>query len=276
MLFPVKPYIGIFSGKSPLHLVHKEYVYELYFKAILGYASDLPLVKDDLRNATEKAKKFFDNVDDCVYGGRFEYYRKDGSYNDAPYFLIRVGDNVGVVDENLKILIDVDFKEVIPPIRTSVPLFVVKDKENQWQVLEAKTQRIIVPAGKFIKIWGYDQNHALVSTAYEHELSTGTKRAIIDRYGKIVYRSDKYSNIFPFYGTCVDYIIVREKEEEYVKGTLINKHLSFRRKDFPQNVISPDNEVIEAPRKSFYTGSVGHYDKMDAYEGDYDALWNTD
>lgn len=276
MLFPVKPYIGIFSSQSPLQLPRKEYIYEMYFEAILGYASDMPFVEDDMKNAKDKARKFFENVDDCAFGGRFEYFRKDGSYNDAPYFLVRVADKVGVVDENLNVLIDIDFKEVIPPIRTSKPLFVVKDKNNQWAVLEAKTQRIIVPAGLFCKIWGYDQNHALVSTAYEHELSTGTKRAIIDRYGKIVYGTDKHSNIFPFYGTCVDYIIVREREEEFVKGRLVNKHLSFRKKDFPQNVISPDNEVIETLKKPLYTGGVIHYDKMDAYEGDYDALWNTD
>ena len=39
---------------------------------------------------------------------------------------------------------------------------------------------------------------------------------------------------------------------------------------------SPSIESVEAPRS--YEDSNYHpvYDKMDAYEGDYDALWNTD
>ena len=38
----------------------------------------------------------------------------------------------------------------------------------------------------------------------------------------------------------------------------------------------PDNQIIEAPRNLSYSGGIVNYDKMDAYEGDYDALWNTD
>lgn len=117
----------------------------------------------------------------------------------------------------------------------------------------------------------------MVSREYEKVLSTGTQRAIIDMHGKIVYGSDKYANIFPFYGTGVDYIVVREKPQEYVKGRLINNNLTFRMKSMPTNVISPNNEVIEAPMKYRpSTGGIVSYDKMDAYEGDYDALWNTD
>ena len=276
MLFPIKPHLGNFSSKSPLQLAHKEYIYELFFQAVLGYVSELPLVEDDIKSAKVKAQKFFNNVDDCVYGGRFEYFRKDGSYNNAPYFLVRVEDKVGVVDENLDILLDIEFKEVIPPIRTSKPLFVVKDNNNQWQVLEAKSQHSIVPAGLYCKIWGYDQNHALVSREYEQELSSGTKRAIIDIYGKIVYGSDHYANIFPFYGTGVDYIVVQEKPEDVINCRISNRHLSFRRKSVPQNVMIPDNQIIEAPRNLSYSGGIVNYDKMDAYEGDYDALWNTD
>lgn len=276
MLFPIKPYIGNYSSNSPLHILHKEYIYEIFFEAILGTASDQPFVKDNMRNAKEKANKFFNNVDDCVFGGRFQYFRKDGSYNNDPYFLVRVGDKVGVVDENLNVLIDIEYDEIIPPIR-SKPLFVVKNDRNQWQVIEAKTQRILVEFGIYKKIWGYDENHALVSREYEKELSSSTQRAIIDMHGKMVYGSDKYANIFPFYGTGVDYIVVREKPEEYIKGRLINNNLTFRMKSMPTNVISPNNEVIETPIK--YRPSMGgivSYDKMDAYEGDYDALWNTD
>lgn len=276
MLFKIKQYIGPFSAKSPLHMLHKEYIYEILFEAILGVASDLPLVKDDMKNAKEKAHKFFNNVDDCAYGGSFQYFRKDGSYNNAPYFLVRVGDKVGVVDENLNILIDINYDEIIPPIRTSKPLFVVKNENNQWRVLEAKTQRVLVEFGTYKKIWGYDENHALVSRSCEHELSTGTQRAIIDTYGKIIYGSDKYANIYPFYGTGVDYIVIREKPTEYIKGRKVNDNLIFRSKSMPQNAISPNNEVIEAPQKSHYAGGIVKYDIMDAYEGDYDALWNTD
>lgn len=151
MLFPIKPYIGNFSANSPLHIRHKDYVYEIFFEAILGIASDLSFVKDEMKNAKEKAQKFFNNVDDCVFGGRFQYYRKNGSLNNDPYFLVRVGDKVGVVDEDLNILIDIEYDEIIPPIRTNKPLFVVKNDKNQWQVMEAKTQRILVEFGIYKK-----------------------------------------------------------------------------------------------------------------------------
>lgn len=153
--------------------------------------------------------------------------------------------------------------------------FVVKNTENKWGVINIITNETIVPFGKYLKIWGYDTHHALVCTKYENSWSK-TYRAIIDVKGNIVRGTESYYKIFPFYGTKSDCILVEtQKEGKDERGYRQIHYLSLS-KEIPSRWQSPSIESVVAPRS--YEDSNYHpvYDKMDAYEGDYDALWNTD
>lgn len=82
--------------------------------------------------------------------------------------------------------------------------------------------------------------------------------------------------ISPFYGTKSDCILVEtQKEGKDDRGYRKIHYLSLS-KEYPSRKQSPSTESVEVPRS--YEDSNYHpvYDKMDAYEGDYDVLWNTD
>lgn len=66
-----------------------------------------------------------------------------------------------------------------------------------------------------------------------------------------------------------------QKEGKDERGYRQIYYLSLS-KEYPSRWQSPSIESVEASRS--YEDSNYHpvYDKMDAYEGDYDALWNTD
>lgn len=189
--------------------------------------------------------------------------------------MVRVNNLVGVVDEDCKVLLPIDYKEIIPPTNANDAVFVVKNTENKWGVINIITNETIVPFGKYLKIWGYDTHHALVCTKYENSWSK-TYRAIIDVKGNIVRGTESYYKIYPFYGTKSDCILVEtQKEGKDERGYRQIHYLSLS-KEIPSRWQSPSIESVEAPRS--YEDSNYHpvYDKMDAYEGDYDALWNTD
>lgn len=86
---------------------------------------------------------------------------------------------------------------IIPPTNANDAVFVVKNTENKWGVINIITNETIVPFGKYLKIWGYDTHHALVCTKYENSWSK-TYRAIIDVKGNIVRGTESYYKIYPF------------------------------------------------------------------------------
>ncbi len=92
----------------------------------------------------------------------------------------------------------------------------------------------------------------------------------------LVRGTENYYKIYPFYGTKSDCILVEpQKEGKDDRGYRKIHYLSLS-KEYPSRWQSPSIELVEASRS--YEDSNYHpvYDKMDAYEGDYDALWNTD
>lgn len=128
------------------------------------------------------------------------------------FFLVRVDNLVGVVDEDCKVLIDIVYIEIIPHINADDAVFVVKNTENQWGVINAISNEIIVTFGKYLKIWGYGTHHALVCAKYENSWSK-TYRAIIDVKGNLVKGTENNYIISPFYGTKSDCILVETQKE---------------------------------------------------------------
>ena len=263
-MIEVKKYIGSFTGCVYSNYTHSSLsAYKLIFDCIF------------YPNETEKASIFFEKVDDFAYAPAYAKFNKSGAQVTTHFFLVRVNNLVGVVDEDCKVLIDIDYKEIIPPINADDAVFVVKNTENQWGVINAISNEIIVPFGKYLKIWGYDTHHALVCTKYENSWSQ-THRAIIDVKGNLVKGTESYYKIYPFYGTKSDCVLVEtQKEGKDERGYRQIYYLSLS-KEYPSRWQSPSIESVEASRS--YEDSNYHpvYDKMDAYEGDYDALWNTD
>ncbi len=267
-MIEVKKYKGRFPGSVNSNYTHSSLsAYKLIFDCIF------------YPNETEKASIFFEKVDDFAYAGAYAKFNKSGAQVTTHFFLVRVNNLVGVVDEDCKVLIDIDYKEIIPPINADDVVFVVKNTENQWGVINAISNEIIVPFGKYLKIWGYDTHHALVCTKYENSWSQ-THRAIIDVKGNLVKGTESYYKIYPFYGTKSDCILVEtQKEGKDERGYRQIQYLSLS-KEIPSRWQSPLIESVEAPRSymdhNYHPVYDPVYDKMDAYEDDYDALWNTD
>lgn len=223
------------------------------------------------------ATMFYKRVDDFAYAGRHERWGKDGRLCCTDFFIVRVGDRVGVVDSIFKILIPLEYKEIIPPTHFKDSVFVVKNCSDQWGVIDAINNEIIVPFGKFLKIWGYDNHHALVCTNYENSYNNTTNRAIIDTKGRVVRGTDTYSTIYPFYGTNSTYILVETKPAGTDKYGFREHYFKLLSKEFPEKW---DNLSIDTVKgeATYYCKDDDYpvYDKMDAYEDDYGALWNTD
>ena len=66
-----------------------------------------------------------------------------------------------------------------------------------------------------------------------------------------------------------------QKEGKDERGYRQIHYLSLS-KEIPSRWQSPLIESVEAPRSYMDHNYHPVYDKMDAYEDDYDALWNTD
>lgn len=65
-------------------------------------------------------------MDDLVYVGAHSKYDKSGAYRTTYIFLVRVNDRVGIVDENLNILLPIEYKEIIPPININDAVLLLK------------------------------------------------------------------------------------------------------------------------------------------------------
>ena len=260
-MIEVKKFIGHFTCSVYSNYTYKKLsIYELIFESVFN------------QKKAENAQLFFDKVDDFVYVGAHSKYDKNGVYRSTYIFLVRVNDRVGIVDENLNILLPIEYKEIIPPININDAVFVVKNTQNKWGVVNIITNAIIVPFGKFQRIWGYDTHHALVCTGYEN---IRINRAIIDVRGNFVKNTGQYGIIYPFYGTGVEYILVTTKSTDKDAKGYAQAHYKLLSKENPASMYWPNIEVTERPRE-YINHYRPTYDKMDAYEGDYDALWNTD
>lgn len=213
------------------------------------------------------AEDLFDKVDDFAYCGHFE---------STYLFAIIVNNKVGVIDQNMNQLIVPEYKELITPVH-SAPIFVLKNENDEWGALNALTNDIVIKFGEYIKLWGFDNNHCLACNKYETNHNDATNRCIIDNHGKIVINSQEYYAIFPFYNTGVKFILVQIDAVDTNGCTITNRNLNLLCKEFPKQWFHPDKESVEAPRDySSYHENPIISDKMDAYEGDYEALWNTD
>lgn len=264
-MIEVKKFIGSFLGSVYSNHTHRDLsVYNLVFDCIF------------YQRKTEKASIFFDKIDDFAYAGAHSKFQKNGACVTTHFFLVRVNNRVGVVDEDCNVLLPLDYKEIIPPTNADDAVFVVRNVEDQWGVINVITHEIIVPFGKYLKIWGYDTHHALVCTKYECSWNSKTYRAIIDIKGKLVKGTEQYSTIYPFYGTMSKCILVETRPEDKDERGYVRKHYLSLSKEFPDRWESPSIDAVEVPPSCDYCSYHPIYDKMDAYEGDYDALWNTD
>ncbi len=104
-MIEVKKFIGHFTCSVYSNYTYKKLsIYELIFECVFN------------QKKAENAQLFFDKVDDLVYVGAHSKYDKSGAYRTTYIFLVRVNDRVGIVDENLNILLPIEYKEIIPPI----------------------------------------------------------------------------------------------------------------------------------------------------------------
>lgn len=264
-MIEVKKFIGSFTSNVYSHYAHKELsVYQLIFDCIF------------YQQKTEIASVFFEKVDDFVYAGAHSKFKKDGVCVTTHFFLVRVNNFVGVVDENCELLLPLDYKEIIPPVNPDDAVFVVKNVDNQWGAVNVITHEIIIPFGKYLKIWGYDTHHALVCLKYEKPYGNKTHRAIINIKGELVKGSECYTTIYPFYGTQSKCILVETKPADKDEKGHVRRHFLSLSKEYPNRWETPSIDAVEVPHSYDYRSYHPVYDKMDAYEGDYDALWNTD
>lgn len=264
-MIKVKKFIGNFTGSVYSKYTHRELsVYKLIFDYIF------------YQQKTEKASVFFEKIDDFAYAEAPSKFQKKDIYVTTHFLLARANNLVGVVNEDCNILLPLDYKEIIPPTNADDAVFVVKNIKNQWGVINAITKEIVVSFRKYVKIWGYDTQHALVCTKYECSSSRKTHRAIINAKGEVVEGTEHYTTIYPSYGTKSKYILVETKPEDKDERGYIQKYDLLLSKECPNKWESLSIDAVEAPRA--YDSSSYHpaYDKMDAYEGDYNALWNTD
>lgn len=264
-MIEIKKFVGHFTSNVLSNYTYNDLdIYKLFFACIFP------------QSGTNMATIFYEKVDDFAYAGAHFKFKENGICVTTHFFLVRVNNFVGVVDENCKVLIDVVYKEIIPPVNSDDAVFVVKNTDNQWGVINAISKEIIVPFGKYLKIWGYDTHHALVCTKYECSWIDRTYRAIINVKGELIKGTENYIVVYPFYGTMSKCILVETKPADKDDKGYIQKHYLLLSKEFPNIWMYLPKDSVENP--CTLTGGNYHprYDKMDAYEGDYDALWNTD
>ena len=219
---------------------------------------------------------FYDKVDDFAFCGSYEKWDKSGALSTTYLFAIIVDKKVGVIDQNMNQLIAPEYVELITPIESD-GIFVLKDSNKNWGAINAITGQIIIEFGKYPYIWGFDHNHTLVCYDYESDNAENTKRFIIDNQGKIIKSSTKYFTIFPFYNNGSKFIVVKTKKDDLSGCMIINRNINLLDKENSNHWYHPDLETVKPPLNysQNYYGAVP-YDKMDAYEDDHDALWNTD
>lgn len=228
------------------------------------------------QNSSDFAEVLFEKVDDFAYCGCYESWDKDGCLNSTYLFAIMVNHKVGVIDQNMNQLIAPEYNELIPPIHSDA-IFVLQDNQGKWGAINAFSNQVIINFGEYKKLWGFDYNHCLACNEYEVSYVDSTNRCIIDNKGRITIKPKEYYAIFPFYNTGVKYIVVQEKEIETNNCFTTNRHLNLLCKDSPRSWFHIEKESVEAPREyRFSSEDVDIPNKMDAYDGDYDALWNTD
>lgn len=115
-MIEVKKFIGSFTGSVYSHYTHKDLnIYQLIFDCIFN------------RQKTDKASLFYEKIDDFAYAGAHERFNKSGALVTTHFFLVRVNNLVGVVDEDCKVLLPIDYKEIIPPTNANDAVFVVKN-----------------------------------------------------------------------------------------------------------------------------------------------------
>lgn len=213
------------------------------------------------------AEDLFEKVDGFSYCG---------CYGSTYLFAIIINKKVGVIDQNFNQLIAPEYKELIPPVR-STPIFVLMDENRKWGAIDAFTQKTVIGFGEYVKFWGYDHNICLACNEYEVNFNGRTNRSVIDNHGKIVIPSKEYYAIYPFYNTGVKYIIVQTSEVDTKDCMITDRKLNLLCKEDPRRWFHLDKESVEVPRDFVVSADdIDISDKMDAYEGDYDALWNTD
>jgi hypothetical protein len=259
---------GIFKYGCGAYSFHDRSHYRFIF-SIIFHNAEYKFVKDI-------SDRFYEKVDDFVFCESYEKWDRSGALNITYLFAIMIGKRIGVVDQFMNQLIAPEYEELIAPIQSD-GLFVLKDYNNNWGAIDAFTGQTIIEFGKYPYIWGFDHNHALVCYDYESDNTENTKRFIIDNHGKIIKTSTEYFTIFPFYNNGSKFIVVKTKKDDLSGCLIINRNINLLDKENPTHWYHPDIETVKPPLNSSHNcyGAVP-YDKMDAYEDDPDALWNTD
>ena len=125
-MIEIKKFVGHFTSNVLSNYTYNDLdIYKLFFACIFP------------QSGTNMATIFYEKVDDFAYAGAHFKFKENGICVTTHFFLVRVNNFVGVVDENCKVLIDVVYKEIIPPVNSDDAVFVVKNTDNQWGVINA-------------------------------------------------------------------------------------------------------------------------------------------
>lgn len=204
----------------------------------------------------------------------------------ASFFAGRRGKYCGIFDSFGRNLLGLNFLVLTPPILTSRLIFVLQNKDYEWGAMNLEdpyNPQIVVPFGTYKYMWGYDSEHALVSSKGIGTPGTFEGRGIIDSNGEIVVGFKEYRDIWNFYNDARSTIKV-ETFDGRILYIFKNQPIyeSIVEKDFRQHA-NYDEEPFYGSRYGEYSGTyaqdvAGLSDDVidDAFEGDPEAYWNID
>lgn len=164
-------------------------------------------------------------------------------------------DNQFVVSDTIEV-IGLNYINIIPQIEHSPiggDVFCVQHYNGLWGAINARTGKMVTLFGQYDYMWGFDGRYCLVKKGKQTNFSG---RGVIDISGKEVIGTDCYDNIHTFYGKGECIIVEKNGTTEYLSKYDLSKVCS----DIQYDDCDPIVDV----------------DISDAYDGDSDALWNTD
>lgn len=208
--------------------------------------------------------------------------------NTAPasFFAGRKGKYCGIFDSFGRNLLGLNFLVLAPPVLTSRLIFILQNKDYEWGAInldDPYNPQIVVPFGLYKYMWGYDSEHALVSSKGIGTPGTFEGRGIINSNGEVVVGFREYRDIWNFYKDSSSTIKVETFDGRILYLLKHNPlHESIIRKVYRGDAYH-DEEPNYGLNYGKYSGSyaqdvAGLSDDVidDAFDSDPEAYWNID
>lgn len=248
------------------------------------------VTKDYLTSLSERSKEGFllfnldiDKVLSENYDALIPLY--DRHLALTTYYGVRKGKMCGILDNDGQVIVPLSYQLFIPPYCCDDLLFVAKDSNNKWGVLDLEDPyhpEILVPFGTYKYMWGYDSNHCLVSAMGIGKPGTFEGRGIIDRRGNVVVPFTEFKDIWNFYKSksCTFKVETFDGNILYFyKNNPTKESIRSNTEDCCEDDFSDDYGNHFGKYAGSYAQDVeGYSDDVidDAFDGDPEAYWNID